>query len=263
MAQKLKQDDAGDKALLESLAAFHPIANIFPLLQGEEFDALVDDIARNGLAQPIIKYQGQILDGRNRYRACLKSRVTPIFAEFTGDDPVTFVISANLHRRHLTQAEKRDLIAKLLKDDPKRSNQATANLARSSDKTVASVRTELEAHSEIPSVDRTDTAGRKSPAKKPRKGGIKTSGNPEPMEAPETTAESASPGVVTSDGAVVPGDNGHERRALVLLTELAAHAEADPSTVAQGLSKALTSPHRTSLIGFLDAVRGRLIAVVH
>ena len=49
---------------------FHPLANVFPLLEGEEFDALVADIAASGLCEAVWLYEGQILDGRNRYRAC-------------------------------------------------------------------------------------------------------------------------------------------------------------------------------------------------
>jgi hypothetical protein len=49
---------------------FHPLANVFPLLEGEELDALVADIQASGLCEPVWLYEDQILDGRNRYCAC-------------------------------------------------------------------------------------------------------------------------------------------------------------------------------------------------
>jgi N6-adenosine-specific RNA methylase IME4 len=53
-----------------SSLAFHPLAEIFPLIEGEEFDSLVEDIKRYGVREPVVVYEDKILDGRNRYRAC-------------------------------------------------------------------------------------------------------------------------------------------------------------------------------------------------
>jgi N6-adenosine-specific RNA methylase IME4 len=85
---------------------FHPIANLFPLLVGEAFEALTDDIRAHGLRQPIVEYEGLILDGRNRYGACLRADREPRFVTFAGDDPVAFVLSANLQRRHLDESQR-------------------------------------------------------------------------------------------------------------------------------------------------------------
>jgi len=49
---------------------FHPIANIFPLMTDEEFEAFKEDIKTKTQQEPIILYQGKVLDGRNRYKAC-------------------------------------------------------------------------------------------------------------------------------------------------------------------------------------------------
>jgi N6-adenosine-specific RNA methylase IME4 len=93
---------------------FHPLSELFPLMQGREFDELVADVKTNGLREPIWIYQGQILDGRNRWRACEQAQLAhrPM-REYTGDDPVSFVISLNLHRRHLNESQRADVAAAL------------------------------------------------------------------------------------------------------------------------------------------------------
>lgn len=86
---------------------FHPIANIFPMMTGDEFDALVADIAENGQREPIYTHDNQIIDGRNRYNACLKLGLKPILREWDGRGSlVSFVVSLNLHRRHLTSSQR-------------------------------------------------------------------------------------------------------------------------------------------------------------
>ena len=88
---------------------YHQIANIFPMMGEQELEELADDIMENGLHQPIVMYQGQILDGRNRYQACLLSGLEPEFAQYEGDDPLNYVLSLNLHRRHLTASQRASL----------------------------------------------------------------------------------------------------------------------------------------------------------
>jgi ParB-like chromosome segregation protein Spo0J len=92
---------------------FHPIANLFPLMEGEQFDALLHDIRANGLRQSIVEFEGLILDGRNRIRACDQVGVAPSFVTFQGSDPVSFVLSANLHRRHLNESQRAMIASRL------------------------------------------------------------------------------------------------------------------------------------------------------
>lgn len=89
----------------------HPLCTLFPRVTGAEFDGLVADIKAHGLRQPIVLHGGMILDGGNRYRACVEAGVDPVFQEFQGDNLVSFVLSANLHRRHLSAGQQAAIVA--------------------------------------------------------------------------------------------------------------------------------------------------------
>jgi ParB-like chromosome segregation protein Spo0J len=92
---------------------FHPLANCFPLIEGDEFAALVEDVRANGLLVPIVLHEGMILEGRNRFRACAAAGVACRFEQYTGDDPLGYVISMNLRRRHLDESQRAMVAAKL------------------------------------------------------------------------------------------------------------------------------------------------------
>jgi N6-adenosine-specific RNA methylase IME4 len=84
---------------------FHEYANIFPLMEGQEFEELKEDIKKHGLKQTIILYEGKILDGRNRYNACIELGIEPKYEEYDGDEPLSYVISMNIKRRHLDKSQ--------------------------------------------------------------------------------------------------------------------------------------------------------------
>jgi phage N-6-adenine-methyltransferase len=93
---------------------FHPLANTYRLLRGEEFDALVEDIKANGLLSPIWTFEGKILDGRNRWLACEAAGVaTRTMREYQGDDPIAFIQSMNSHRRHDDESQRALVAARL------------------------------------------------------------------------------------------------------------------------------------------------------
>jgi transposase len=129
----------------------HPFSALFPPISDEDFGKLAADIKLNGLHQPIVRYQGKILDGNNRYRACELVRIAPKFADFNGDDAQArnYVISANIHRRHLSPDQRREIIATLLKADPTKSNRQIGETTKTSHHTVEAVRSDLETTGQI------------------------------------------------------------------------------------------------------------------
>lgn len=92
---------------------YHPLANLFPLIEGSEFDELVASIKANGQRRAVVTLDGMILDGRNRYRACLAAGVLPIIEPFTGSNPIAFVVDENVHRRHLNESQRGLIAAQL------------------------------------------------------------------------------------------------------------------------------------------------------
>jgi hypothetical protein len=84
----------------------HPAGEAVPPLEGETFDALVADIRANGLITPITLLGGRILDGCNRMRAWCAAGVEPRLEAYQVDDPVAFVISANIERRRLDESQR-------------------------------------------------------------------------------------------------------------------------------------------------------------
>jgi hypothetical protein len=90
----------------ENEIEFHDIASVFPMMKEKDLANLASDIKKNGLQNKIILYENKILDGRNRYKACLMAGVTPKLEEYKGDNPVEYNISVNLQRRHLTKSMK-------------------------------------------------------------------------------------------------------------------------------------------------------------
>jgi N6-adenosine-specific RNA methylase IME4 len=100
----------------------HPAAAIFPRMSVEEFIGLKADIRARGLLEPVWVYQNQILDGRHRVQACDEIGIAWSSREYTGDDPVGFVVALNLKRRHLNDSQ-RQMVAASVANLPKGANQ--------------------------------------------------------------------------------------------------------------------------------------------
>jgi hypothetical protein len=94
----------------------HPAAELFPMMTGKELKELADDIKANGLVDPLLTHEGKLLDGRNRLAACRLVGVEPRYSEapLNGHSALLFVVSKNLHRRMLTQAQRAAIAAELM-----------------------------------------------------------------------------------------------------------------------------------------------------
>lgn len=95
--------------------AVHPVADLFPLIEGDDFDQLVDSIRSTGLEHALVlSPDGTLLDGRNRLRACQHANVAPRFVVYEGDDITDYVVRVNIQRRHLSTGQKAFIATELL-----------------------------------------------------------------------------------------------------------------------------------------------------
>jgi len=113
--------------------ASHPFANMFPMIEGQEFENLKASIAKSGILEPIRLYQGMILDGRNRYaagKACDHPFTAKDFKEWTGtiEEAEVWVLETNLHRHHLTAKQKQEMVRQRIKKSPGMSARQIAKL---------------------------------------------------------------------------------------------------------------------------------------
>lgn len=92
----------------------HPIADLFPYIEGAAFREFVEDIRANGQREPVVlDGEGRLLDGRNRARACQALGIDVKETRYDGDDVEAWIISHNIHRRHLTTSQRAMVAGKL------------------------------------------------------------------------------------------------------------------------------------------------------
>jgi hypothetical protein len=222
----------------------HPACSMFPELTEAELRSLADNILANcKLRVPIVIWEDAdgkkwLLDGRGRldalslvgevwdinyaccgYAHCRDPDGSDFDIEFDKafeyypDDPFALVASYNIHRRHLNAEQKRDVIAKLLKATPQKSNRQIAETVKVDDKTVGSVRRAMEERAEIPHVEnRTDSAGRAQPATKTKKRIVDEPSSRAPAEPCTTSKAAAETGAVASASAVASPESAAERQ---------------------------------------------------
>jgi hypothetical protein len=191
----------------------HPLADL-PPMEGNEFDELVGDIHRRGLRVPIVTFEDKTLDGCNRGRACEKAgyslrpedivrfedKFRNVDEPDVQKDAARFVVTMNIHRRNLTPDTRKTFLKKLLSLHPEMSDRAIAAMAKTHHHAVADVRKEEEGRGNLSHAERrTDTKGRRQPARKAKPKGripgkprsLALSGSPALATQVESTAKVA------------------------------------------------------------------------
>lgn len=113
---------------------FRPEAEVWPLMSDDQLKSLAADIDQRGQLNPIFLYEGDILDGRNRWlaitRYCVNTK--PKFDDAVTDSPIEFVVSLNEKRRHLSDSQRQLAAAKALPFYEDEANKRKAEAGRKS-----------------------------------------------------------------------------------------------------------------------------------
>lgn len=114
LAAKAKQENIKPRTIAKFDYPVHSVSELFPAMDAESYAALKDDIAAHGQAEPIVLWKKQLIDGRHRLQACNELGIKPVVVDIAdSEDPLAYVISHNLHRRHLTESQRSMVAAKV------------------------------------------------------------------------------------------------------------------------------------------------------
>lgn len=161
----------------------HPVAALFPFIEGDAFREFVEDIRANGQREPVVLDDaGRLIDGRNRARACQALGIDVKESRYSGDDVESWIVSHNVHRRHLTTPQRSMIAARLatLKRGGVEGNSNASKTNRSIDPFV----------SESPSIDEAASQLNVSASSVKRARSIIESGDAEVIKAVESGEKS-------------------------------------------------------------------------
>src|SRR4051794_37011400 len=97
----------------------HPISRLFPAMTLEEYQFAKDDIRRQGQKEPILLYEGKVLDGWHRYRICVELGIEPLCKALSKKtQPLSEIISRNLARRQLSPAQRYGILLRIAEEYP-------------------------------------------------------------------------------------------------------------------------------------------------
>lgn len=247
----------------------HPAAKMFPPMSDDDLVRLGEDIKQNGLQHPVVLLKPKdgdavLLDGRSRLDAMERVGMgvvgddgrlaieTETIEDHDGFDPLAYVTSANLHRRHLTAEQSREIIAKVLEADPSKSDRAIGKMVRRDHKTVAAVRREKEVRGEIPHTEtRTDTKGRQQstmrrrddpPREVPDAPQSAPAGEGEPQGSAKVEGEPRLDAVEEKSGETPPLEAAKAEDAQALMRMVSASLQRDPAGALRTITMCLGGP---------------------
>jgi hypothetical protein len=263
------------------LIPIHPAADLFPLMPPDELRALGEDIVKNGLTNSIAlwradpKAQAQLLDGRNRLDAIELATGSPVeigapslmAGKFLATDkvieldgravnPLVYVFSANIHRRHLNVEQRQHAFIAIIALMPESSDRQIAAMLGVSHHTVASARARGEDVGRIAHVEtHTDSKGRKQPARKKRKTETTTKSPPAPpANALEVEASSPEPlPVAGSDLGETEGREAAKRDLVETQKAIIARLESEIASLRAGGTISGPTKKPQSLLSLLES----------
>jgi len=118
---------------------WHPLAEVFPLMDDDQFQSFVDDIGQRGQRESIKVWNGQVIDGRNRQIAVIWNGHSPdyrdVSGEYTEDELADYVWSLNFERRHLNPSQQA-MAAQRMKEATGKTTKEVVQQTGSSDRMV-------------------------------------------------------------------------------------------------------------------------------
>jgi hypothetical protein len=146
------------------------LGQLLPPLSDAEYQELRESIRQHGVGVPSIWDEaGNLVDGANRERACEELGIAcpREIREFASEaEKLEMAISLNVARRHMTRAQKRELIAAVLTAHPKINDRHLGDIVKVSKNTVATERRKLEATGQLDHMpQRLGRDGKMRPAK--------------------------------------------------------------------------------------------------
>ena len=101
-----------------SVLGEHPLTNRMPIKPEHEYEALEESIRIHGLQQPLIRFEGKVLDGRHRLRACKELGIPVAVLDFVGstEDALVYVLQANQYHHDYGAGQRAAVAAMLMPD---------------------------------------------------------------------------------------------------------------------------------------------------